>query len=220
MESNHIQVLYWLFLSVLLFLTLLHYLRCKTLIGQTIFLLQCLYEKTIQRCGFINVLLVNNGFPFASYVYYSLLKFSIMKKIFTLLFAVGLFTLAQAQPGARDNRQTDRRDNQPINQRDDNRYDNDKGFVDINISFDRDDRFGNSRFSSERKRDMQIARINREYDYRIQRVRNSFFMSRWEKQREIRFLQDQRQQEIRMVYAKFSKRNHRGDRDDRSNRRY
>ena len=146
-----------------------------------------------------------------------------MKKIFTLLFAVGLFTLAQAQPGTRDNRQTDRRDNQPTDQRDDNRYDNDKGFVDINISFDRDDRFGNSRFSNERKRDMQIARINREYDYRIQRVRNSFFMSRWEKQRQVRFLQDQRQQEIRMVYAKFSKRNHRDDRydrNDRSDRRY
>jgi hypothetical protein len=146
-----------------------------------------------------------------------------MKKIFTLLFAVGLFTLAQAQPGTRDNRQTDRRDNQPINQRDDNRYDNDKSFVAINISFDRDDRFGNSRISNVRKRDMQIARINREYDYRIQRVRNSFFMSRWEKQRQVRFLQDQRQQEIRMVYAKFSKRNHRDDRydrNDRSGRRY
>ena len=143
-----------------------------------------------------------------------------MKKIFTLLFAAGLFTLAQAQPGTRDNRQPDRRDNQPTGQRDDNRYDNDKGFVAINISFDKDDHFGNSRFSNERKRDMQIARINREYDYRIQRVRNSFFMSRWEKQRQIRFLQDHRQQEIRMVYAKFSKRNHRDDRDDRSNRRY
>ncbi|MBK9570607.1 MAG: hypothetical protein IPO53_12310 [Chitinophagaceae bacterium] len=118
-----------------------------------------------------------------------------MKKIFTLLFAVGMFTLAQAQPGSRDNRQTDRRDNQPTDQRNqnydqrnqNNGYDDNRGFVDFNFSFDNDSRFGNSRFSNERKRDMQIARINREYDYRIQSVRNNFFMSRWGKQRQISF---------------------------------
>ena len=146
-----------------------------------------------------------------------------MKKIFTLLFAVGMFAAAQAQPGTRDNRQTDRRDNQPIDRRDDNRYDNDKDFVGMNVSFDRDDHFGNSRFSNERKRNMEIAKINREYDYRIQRVKNSYYMSRWEKQRKINFLLEQRQQEIRMVYAKFSKRNHhdnRYDRNDRNDRRY
>ena len=138
-----------------------------------------------------------------------------MKKIFTLLFAVGMFAAAQAQPGNRDNRQIDRRD--------DNKFDNDESFVAINVSFDRDDHFGNNRFSNERKRNMEIAKINREYDYRIQRVKNSYFMSRWEKQRKISFLQEQRQQEIRMVYAKFNKRNqhdNRYDRNDRNNRRF
>jgi hypothetical protein len=146
-----------------------------------------------------------------------------MKKIFTLLFAVGMIAVAQAQPGNRDNRQTDRRDNQPIGRQDDNRFDNDESFVAINVSFDRDDRFGNNKFSNERKRNMEIAKINREYDYRIQRVKNSYFMSRWEKQRKISFLQEQRQQEIRMVYAKFNKRNqhdNRYDRNDRNNRRF
>ncbi|MBL0131384.1 MAG: hypothetical protein IPP43_09905 [Chitinophagaceae bacterium] len=150
-----------------------------------------------------------------------------MKKIFTLLFAVGMFTLAQAQPGSRDNRQTDRRDNQPTDQRNqnydqrnqNNGYDDSRGFVDFNFSFDNDSRFGNSRFSNERKRDMQIARINREYDYRIQSVRNNFFMSRWEKQRQISFLQEQRQREIRMLYAKFSNRNRYDDRYGRNDRR-
>lgn len=146
-----------------------------------------------------------------------------MKKIFTLLFAVGMFSLAQAQPGTRDNRQTDRRDNQPFDKQDDDKFDNDKTFVPIDFSFDRDDHFGNNRFSNERKMDMLIAKINREYDFRIQRVKNSYYMSRWEKQRKIRFLQEQRQHEIRMVYAKFSNRNHhdnRYDRNDRPNRRY
>jgi hypothetical protein len=147
-----------------------------------------------------------------------------MKRIFTLLFAVGTFTAAVAQPGNRDNRQPDQRNNQQTDQRnsqrDDDRFDNDKSFVAINFSFDRDDRFGDSRFSNERKRDAMIAKINREYDYRIQRVRNSFFLDRWEKQQKIRFLQEQRQQEIRMVYMQFSKRNHHDRRYDNPGRRY
>ena len=77
-----------------------------------------------------------------------------MKKIFTLLFAVGMLAAAQAQPGNRDNRQPDRRDNAPIDRQDDGRFDNDKSFIAINDSFDNDDRFGNSRFSNERKREM------------------------------------------------------------------
>ena len=143
-----------------------------------------------------------------------------MKKIFTLLFAVGMLAAAQAQPGNRDNRQPDRRDNAPIDRQDDGRFDNDKSFIAINVSFDNDDRFGNSRFSNERKRDMEIAKINREYDYRIQRVKNNYFMSRWEKQRRISFLQEQRQQEIRMVYAKFNNRNKHDKRYDRDDNRY
>ena len=41
-----------------------------------------------------------------------------MKKIFTLLFAVGMITMVQAQPGTRDNRQSDQRNNQQTDQRD------------------------------------------------------------------------------------------------------
>lgn len=148
------------------------------------------------------------------------------------MFAVSLFALAQAQPGSRDNRdnrdsrdsrQPGQRDNQPPAQQDNWRYDDEKEFTGKDFAFDRDDHFGNSRFSNERKRDMQIARINREYDYRIQRVMNNYFMSRWEKQRKIRFLQEQRQQEIRMLYMKFGKRNNqRGwdNRDGYPDRRY
>jgi hypothetical protein len=146
----------------------------------------------------------------------SLLKRYIMKKIFTLLFAVGMFTLSQAQPGTRDGRQNDDRQ---FDQRDENRYGDEKDIA-IDFSFGRDDNFGHGRFSNERKRDQMIARINREYDYKIQTVRNSRFTGRMEKQRHIRLLQEQRQREIRMVYAKFNDRNRFDNRNDRPNRRY
>lgn len=148
--------------------------------------------------------------------------------MFTLLFAVGIFAMAQAQPGTRDNRQTDRRDNPQTDQRD-NRTDD---------QWDKDDRFDHDRdagiyndgngkpgrhdgiMSPTRLRDMEIARINRVFDMKIQRVRNNYYMSRWEKQRQIRFLEIQRKQEIRKVYAKFSKNNRYDDYRDYPERRY
>jgi hypothetical protein len=143
-----------------------------------------------------------------------------MKKMFTLLFAVGLFTMAQAQPGTRDNRQNDRRDDGSAGQWDkDKGYDNDRNVVISHNPYDKDDLF-DKRISPERRRDMEIAKINREFDLKIQRVKNSFFMSRFEKQRQIRFLQDQRQREIRMVYAKFNKKNRFDDRYDGTGRRF
>ncbi len=144
-----------------------------------------------------------------------------MKKIFTLLFAVGMFAAAQAQPGNRDNRQHDQRNNQQTDQRnDDDRYDNERNVVvnhnpydNNDDSYRNDDRYGNSRFANERKMKMQIARINQEFDYKIQRVRTNYYMSRWEKQRLIHSLEDQRQQDIRMVYAKFKYKNKHNDCD-------
>jgi hypothetical protein len=136
------------------------------------------------------------------------------------MFAVGMFTMAQAQPGTRDNRQPDRRDNQPVDQqydeKFDNRYDKEKETGFNNFSFDRDDYSRNSRFSNERKRDMQIAQVNQYFDYKIQRVKRSFYMSWFEKQRLIRSLEQQRQWEIRKVYAKFSNRNRFDNRYDRN----
>ncbi len=142
-----------------------------------------------------------------------------MKKIFTLLVAVGLVTMVQAQPGNRDR---DNRDNRPIDHRDDDRYDDEKDIVINNHPYDNDDRNGNSKFGNERRMRMQIAQINREFDFKIQRVRNSFFLNRWEKRRQISFLEDQRQQEIRMVYKRFKNKNRNDDCNDRDypNRRH
>jgi hypothetical protein len=132
-----------------------------------------------------------------------------MKKIFTLfVVAAGLFATAQAQPGNRDG-----------NRRDDDRRDDIKVVVNHNDPYDRDG-FGNSHFSNDRRMRMQVAQINREYDFKIQKVRNNYFMSRWEKQRLMRSLEDQRQRELRIVYAKFRNNGRYNDHDDRDRRRY
>jgi hypothetical protein len=143
-----------------------------------------------------------------------------MKKIFTLLFAVGMLSLAQAQPGTRDNRQPDQRNDQRNDQQYDQRNgqqndqqfgqnDFDKGYDKGRFIKENDDFFGrdnrfNDRFSMERKMKMKISMINQEYDYKIQRVRRNFFMTWYEKQRQIRFLENERRWEINMVYAKFN----------------
>ena len=158
-----------------------------------------------------------------------------MKKIFTLLFAVGMVAVVQAQTGSRDNRQFDQRNDQQYDQRNTDQvdlngiFDNGKIVIDANFCFGNDRGFGNSRILNERKRDMQIARINQMFDYKIQMVKRNFRMTWFEKQRLVRSLEQQRQQEIRMVYAKFNDRNRYGnpydrnggyDRNDRSNGHY
>ena len=121
-----------------------------------------------------------------------------MKKIFTLLVAVGFITAINAQTGSRsrDNRDTrDQQTDQRGNNRDvvvnDGRYDN-------------DDRYNNAgSYNGNIK--MQIAQVNRKYDFKIQKVKNDYFMRRNEKTRVIRSLEAQRQQEIRMLYARSGK---------------
>jgi len=140
-----------------------------------------------------------------------------MKKIFTLAFALGTFALVQAQPGTRDNRDN-RQPVPPVTQRDngngyDNGYENQRDVVVYNNPYDNNNR-SDSRFSMERKKKMEILRINREYDMKIQRVRNSFLMFRFEKERQIRMLEQQRQWEIRQVNMRFKSNDRRYDRND------
>lgn len=129
-----------------------------------------------------------------------------MKKIFTLLVAVAVFAAVNAQNG--DNRQQGQWNNNQQNDQWNNRNNNGYG---------RDDHYNNGRKGMERRRDMEIARINRDYEFRIERVRNNFFMNRFEKRRQISYLQEMRDREIRKVYYQYSNRgrNDRRDWDDR-----
>jgi hypothetical protein len=126
-----------------------------------------------------------------------------MKRIFTLLLATGFVSLLQAQPGQRRPDHLGQQQ-QPVYDRNDDR-------LTVNLSFDLDDdRYNDRRIYNTRKRDALIAKINRVYDQRIQRVRNNYFMNRWEKQDRIYRLERQRRDEIGMVYLQYSNRNHHG----------
>ena len=126
-----------------------------------------------------------------------------MKKIITLLVAASFMTSAFAQYGSR-------------NQRDGNGY-GDKG-KDISVNDNRFDKTGpaggygngtdNSRYDDKnmfatREMNRQIDRINQEYDYKIQSVKNRFFMNRFKKEQIIYGLEAQRKQEIKQVYERF-----------------
>ena len=121
-----------------------------------------------------------------------------MKKIFTLLVAVGFITAINAQTGSRDRDNRDTRDQQT-----DQRVNN----KDVNVGdgrYDNDDRYNNTGSYNGNIR-MQIAQVNRKYDFKIQKVKNDHFMRRNEKMRVIRSIEAQRQQEIRMLYARNNK---------------
>ncbi len=124
-----------------------------------------------------------------------------MKKIFTLLFTTVLLTTAFAQYNPND--QWDKNKDRDV-ARNDDRFKNGGGNKDDHL-------FNDNYFFKKREMNMQIDRINREYDYRIQSVKDNFFMSRNRKMRKIQWLQDQRDEEIRMVYIKFKDRNNRYD---------
>ena len=112
-----------------------------------------------------------------------------MKKMFTLLFAVGIAISVSAQYN--DRNQNDRG------------YDHDRG-RDIPVYHDnRNDDHSNERFNL-RERDMKIAAINRDYDARIWAVKTRFFVSRYKKERQIEWLEAQRREDIKRVFSYYS----------------
>jgi hypothetical protein len=123
-----------------------------------------------------------------------------MKKIFTLLVAVGFITAINAQTDSRGRDNRDTRDQQ-TNQRGNNKNND----VVVNDGrYNNDDRYNNAGSYNGNIR-MQIAQVNRKYDFKIQKVKNDYFMRRNEKMRVIRSLEAQRQKEIRMLYARNNK---------------
>lgn len=116
-----------------------------------------------------------------------------MKKAITFLLSIVLVSSAFAQYGNDQNRGRD----------------NDYGY---SRPHDRDyGRGGKFYYFTARERDMQLAQINREYGYKMQAVRNKFFMSRRQRERQLFMLEQQRDQEIRLVWQKYNDRMNRGD---------
>lgn len=111
-----------------------------------------------------------------------------MKKIFTILIALGAITVAQAQSSRTypNDRYQDR--DVILGQRNDRVYDNNS-------------RSANSH--SERERDKEIDRINREYDKRIRKVERDRRMRAYDKDYEIRRLENQRRDDLRQVWDRY-----------------
>ncbi len=126
-----------------------------------------------------------------------------MKKIFTLLFAVGMITMAQAQNGGFRDRPNDQQKDQRDDRRD-NDFDKGKDVVIDRNVYDKDGRFDNKFMSLEKQRDLEIAQINRDFDQKIQKVKRSYFTTRFSKERQIRMLEQLRQKEISDVYTKYT----------------
>lgn len=115
----------------------------------------------------------------------------------TLLVAVTMMSTAFAQYD---------RGNQPGygNDKRDAVYNNNRGGYG-NDGYKRDnDRFYNRGEYYRREMMRQIDRINDEYDHKIREVKERFFMPRFRKEQIICQLEQQRKQEIQVVYNKYA----------------
>jgi hypothetical protein len=120
-----------------------------------------------------------------------------MKKLFTLLAATFCATAIFAQY---DNHGYDQRRDQVQSQ-------------DFRTGRDFNNNYGNYNGRNSRKINRQVERINREFDVKIARVRSNWSIRPFEKERIMSNLEQQRRQEIRMVYARFGGRDRDFDRN-------
>ena len=133
-----------------------------------------------------------------------------MKKIFTLLLAVGTISVASAQGfGQKDKSFKD------------DRY---ESRTDREANFEKDKRkdFNDYSFSLKEK-ERQIEKINRDIDLKILMVKRNRHLRAKEKSRQIRMLENERHDQIKAVQIRFEKNKGRGyDRghDKNDNRRW
>ncbi|MFM6926266.1 MAG: hypothetical protein ACKOU7_12245 [Ferruginibacter sp.] len=122
-----------------------------------------------------------------------------MKKIFTLLVSTAMLSTAFAQYGQRDQRNRENNDQvyAANTGRDYDRHDN---------SYGKDGRRYERRtyVFTFREKNMQIDQIYREYNYRIESVKNKPFMSWYQKRRLVNNLEAQRDAEICQVNERFN----------------
>ncbi len=156
-----------------------------------------------------------------------------MKKIITFLVSVTMVASAFAQYSGNGQRDNGPKDNGYSNNQKDNGYGNNgygnngygnngygnNGYGNNGYgSYDKgkdvicnDGRGRDDFFRASREKDMQIAQINWEYDHKIQSVKNRFFMPRFRKEQIICQLEEQRQDEIKMVIMRFNMHKNRYD---------
>ena len=142
-----------------------------------------------------------------------------MKTIFTLLFVVGAVASSFAQnqrdwnDHAGQNNPNVRTDPTGVYDRNNDRYNNPNQATWNN----QNGHYNNNANYGYAQRDMQIANINRNIDFRIQQVMNDPYMNRRQKRREIESLQAQKAQQIQACNSQYNNGYNRNgnDRDDR-----
>lgn len=110
-----------------------------------------------------------------------------MKKVITLVVALGAMTAVFAQRGY--DRRNESRD-VILGQPDKGVYNNDRRY--------------NNGYYTIRDRDEQIQHIRREYNRRIELVRHDRYLRKSEKKRQIRFLENERDARIREVMHRYN----------------
>lgn len=122
-----------------------------------------------------------------------------MKKIITILLAAGTFAVSSAQPGQKNGSYNDSKNSkQPTGV--DYAYQSPGNNNNKSVGYE------NSSFSF-REKEMQLQRINREYDQQIAYIRKNRRMNAWEKSKQIKTLENQRRYEISKVQYRYEKNN-------------
>jgi hypothetical protein len=109
-----------------------------------------------------------------------------MKKLFMLLFSLGALTTVFAQRNESRDVILGQSNNRTVYNNNDRRYD--------------------TYSTNTRDRDIQIQRIRQDYAYRIESVQRDRRMRNAERKRQVRFLEQQRDQEIQSVINRYSDR--------------
>src|SRR5436309_9078440 len=113
-----------------------------------------------------------------------------MKKIFTLLFSVGIVGTVFAQSGRQDRFKVSH----------DVAFNKAPEALMYNHSSSANDTY----MMGGRDKDRQINQVNRDFDRQIMAVRYNRHLRPFEKQRQIRFLEAQKDQKIREIMNQFS----------------
>jgi len=120
-----------------------------------------------------------------------------MKKLFTFLLAVGTISVASAQGfGQKDNSSKDGKYESRVDRDGNFGKDKPKDFNDYSLSV--------------KDKERQIEKINREFDQRILMVKRSRHLRAKEKSRQIRMLESERYDQIKVVQIRFEKNKGRG----------
>jgi hypothetical protein len=126
-----------------------------------------------------------------------------MKKILILLLSIGLFSASFAQGKHHQKNNYDRNDQYASAS--DGRYDKHN-----------DGRYNNNRnVSYENQRAIEIQRINRQYNYKIQSIENNRYMKNRQKKIAIREANKERTNEIQMLNGRFDGYKNHGNFKDR-----